>query len=177
MCDEQLMSIGGEIALSGNKHAHTKKNTRILQLVLGPCNSCVLEPVLDRFIHFNCFNRKLDFLGFLDSFEFLVQCFCARSSFVQSLHRILQFLIFQRLSSTCLQHSILMLLSQLVSVLLLHVLAAIASSSACDECSCQFLFEKQLLLHSKNLCTTRAVVPGSSLRTSSANRILSILPS
>ena len=87
VCDEQLMSIGGEIALSGNKHAQTKKNTGILQLVLGPCNSCVLEPVLDRFIHFNCFNRKLDFLGFLDSFEFLVRKvqFCPISAQISSI--------------------------------------------------------------------------------------------
>ena len=50
-----------------------------------------------------------------------------------------------------------MLLSQLVSVLLLRVLAAIASLSVCDECSCQFLFAKQSLLHSKNLYAMRVV--------------------
>ena len=70
-----------------------------------------------------------------------------------------------------------MLLSQLVSVLLLRVLAAIASLSIGDECSYQFLFAKQLLLHSKNLYAMRVVVPGSSLQTSCANPILSILPS
>ena len=70
-----------------------------------------------------------------------------------------------------------MLLSQLVSVLLLRVLAAIASLSVCDECSCQFLFAKQQLLHSKNMYAMRVVVSGSSLQTSSANPILSILPS
>ena len=59
--------------------------------------------------------------------------FLRKVQFVQSLHKIPQFLIFQGLWSTCLQDLILMLLSQLASVLLLHVLAAIASSSVCDE--------------------------------------------
>ena len=70
-----------------------------------------------------------------------------------------------------------MLLSKLVSVLLLGALAAMASLSECDECSCQFLFAKQLLLHSKNLHAMRVVVSSSSLQTSFANPILSILPS
>ena len=70
-----------------------------------------------------------------------------------------------------------MLLSQLASVLLLHVLAAIAFLSVCDECSCQFLFAKQLLSHSKNLYAMRVEVSDSSLQTSFANPILSILPS
>ena len=60
-------------------------------------------------------------------------------------------------------------------VLLLHVLAAIASLSECDECSCQFLFAKQLLSHSKNLYAMRVVVSDSI--PSFANPILNILPS
>ena len=61
--------------------------------------------------------------------------FLRKVQFVRSLHKIPQLSIFQVFSSTCLQDLILMLLSQLVSVLLLHVLAAIASLSVCDECS------------------------------------------
>ena len=63
------------------------------------------------------------------------------------------------------------------SASLLHVLEATASSSVCDGCSGQFLHAKQLLSHSKILHAVRFVASDSSRQTSSANLILSILPS
>ena len=120
---------------------------------------------------------NLTSLVFLTPFGFLVQFFCARFSLSDLYTEFLNFLIFQGLSSTCLQDLILMLLSQLVSVLLLHVLAAIASSSVCDECAhCQLLFAKQLPSRSKTPYAMRVVASSSSRQTSFADPIPNTLP-
>ena len=204
VCDEQLMHIGGEIALSRTTPPHHRRRNRhsahsrfqsftraaisihdcvpgfndplrfhncpsaillksihsmhplkffnlrlvldlckscILQLVLVHCNSCVLEPVLHRFIHFNCFNRKLHFLGFLDSLDSLTNVSAQNSSIFDLPKTFVN--ISARFDSN----------------------TSFTTTKTSDECSCQFLFAKQLLLHSKNLYAMRLLVPNSSLQT------------
>ena len=75
----------------------------------------------------------------------------------QLLHRIPSFSICQRLSSTCLQDLVRLLLSQIASVLVLHCPVATTSSSLCDECSCQLLFAMQLPSRLKSLCAMKVV--------------------
>ena len=78
--------------------------------------SCILQLVLDRFIHFNRLNCKLDFLGFLGSLGFLVHRLCARFGLSDLCTEFLNFRSPQVFSSTCLLDLILLPRSQLASV-------------------------------------------------------------
>ena len=134
----------------------------IRRLILDLCNLRILRLDLHRF------SSKLDFLELIDFHEFLVHRLRMRFC-PTNLCTTLQLSISQVLLSTCLQDLIPLPLSQLASVLLLHVLVAKASSSVYGECSYQPLFAKQLLLRSKSLYAMRVVC---SFRFQSANKAL-----
>ena len=205
VCDEQLMSIGGEIALSRNTPPHqwgrsrhsVRSRFQSFTRAATSNRDCVRGSNFSSFDSFLIFKILASFNLFL-TFEFhcilpLVSwpCQTLTSSHLQTwlwllwipCPPFLRVVLLLQWSPKCFRQHVCKiwfcchLKKQRASVLLLHVLVATASSSVCDGCSGQFLYAKQLLSHSKNLHAVRVVASDSCRQTSSANLILSILPS
>ena len=175
---EQAASVVTDFSWGYDPYTHACKArppTTVGRTSLSVIIIIIIQLVLDHFIvRDNC---KLDCFG--ASWLPWVPCprFLRELLSDQFLHRVHPFSICQVLSSTWLQDVIPLLLSQLASVLLQHVLVATTSSSVRDECSCQLLFMMQLPSRLQSLYAVKDVASGSSRQTGFADPIESILPS